>query len=179
MIGRNLARLRGSMTQQQLADEMRNLGFKWSQSTVWSIEQGTRPIRLTEALALNRVFGVGSETRLAWPEPMVEVQDRMRAVSEAARQVRESIEELQEKSFELAVVTARHEPGDLGRLYEAVEDWMSYGIPEVVDELRLEQQAERAANEVRYADLGEIPQQHPLIERHGKTWTYGERSEAS
>lgn len=60
LIGRNLTVLRGSMSQKELADRMRKLGFKWSQATVWSIEKGERPLRLTESEALGSVFGINA-----------------------------------------------------------------------------------------------------------------------
>lgn len=52
VIGRNLAKLRqkAGQTQEDLAKKMRSLyGFKWSKATVWSIEAGERPLKLTEA----------------------------------------------------------------------------------------------------------------------------------
>lgn len=57
-IGENLTGLRGSTSQQDLANEMRRRGFKWSQATVWSVEKGERPLRLAEADALADFFGV-------------------------------------------------------------------------------------------------------------------------
>ena len=57
-IGRNLVSLRGGMSQKDLADRMRTHGFKWSQATVWAIEKGERPLRLTESLALGKIFGI-------------------------------------------------------------------------------------------------------------------------
>lgn len=51
-IGRNLAKLRQQvdLTQEQVADAMRNeYGYKWSKATVWSIETGSRPLKLAEA----------------------------------------------------------------------------------------------------------------------------------
>jgi transcriptional regulator with XRE-family HTH domain len=62
LIGRNLTLLRGSMSQKELAERMRKLGFKWSQATVWSIEKGERPLRLTESEALGSVFGIHAQT---------------------------------------------------------------------------------------------------------------------
>jgi transcriptional regulator with XRE-family HTH domain len=62
LIGRNLTLLRGSMSQKELAERMRKLGFKWSQATVWSIEKGERPLRLTESEALGSVFGIHART---------------------------------------------------------------------------------------------------------------------
>lgn len=58
LIGRNVARLRGDRAQQWLADEMRKRGWRWSQATVWSVEQGTRPLRLAEAQALASIMKV-------------------------------------------------------------------------------------------------------------------------
>lgn len=48
-IGKNIARLRGDMSQAALAEHMKAKGWKWSQSTVWSVEKGDRPLRLREA----------------------------------------------------------------------------------------------------------------------------------
>jgi transcriptional regulator with XRE-family HTH domain len=61
-IGESIARLRANrrMSQADLADRMRDHGFKWSQATVWSIEKGDRPLRLTEGDALTFVLGVES-----------------------------------------------------------------------------------------------------------------------
>lgn len=52
VIGNNLRILRGNMSQEELANKMRDSGFKWSKATVWSVEQGQRPLRLTEARAV-------------------------------------------------------------------------------------------------------------------------------
>lgn len=48
-IGRTLNRLRGNHSQNRVAQAMRDRGHKWSQATVWSVEKGERPLRLTEA----------------------------------------------------------------------------------------------------------------------------------
>jgi hypothetical protein len=57
-IGQNLIRLRGGRSQQDVADEMRELGWRWSQATVWSVEKGERPLRLSEAGDLASVLHV-------------------------------------------------------------------------------------------------------------------------
>ena len=56
MIGENVFTLRGDMSQKALADAMRERGYKWSQSTVWSVEKGDRPLKLAEASDLAEVF---------------------------------------------------------------------------------------------------------------------------
>lgn len=58
-VGRTVAALRGPRSQQAVADAMQARGHKkWSQSTVWSVEKGSRPLRLTEAADLARVLDV-------------------------------------------------------------------------------------------------------------------------
>lgn len=55
-IGQNIARLRGEMSQVALAEQMKARGWKWSQSTVWSVEKGDRPLRLREAVDLAQIL---------------------------------------------------------------------------------------------------------------------------
>lgn len=57
-IGKNLVILRGDMSQADLASKMRaEKGHPWSQATVWNIEKGDRPLRLTEAKDLSELLG--------------------------------------------------------------------------------------------------------------------------
>lgn len=53
-IGAAIAHLRSAagMSQQDLSERMRDLGWKWLQPTVWSIEKGKRPLRLAESVDL-------------------------------------------------------------------------------------------------------------------------------
>lgn len=57
-IGERLQALRGPVISQAgLANAMKERGHdKWSQATVWSVEQGKRPLRLTEAAALAEIL---------------------------------------------------------------------------------------------------------------------------
>ena len=60
--GRIGARVRRSReiagrTQTEVAEEMRGVGFSWRQSTVWSVETGARPLRLSEAAELSDLVG--------------------------------------------------------------------------------------------------------------------------
>ncbi|MHA7153626.1 helix-turn-helix domain-containing protein [Arthrobacter sp. TMN-50] len=57
-IGLNVTVLRGDRTQKAIADEMGNLGVKWSQTTVWEIEQGKRSLKAREVMALAHVLKV-------------------------------------------------------------------------------------------------------------------------
>lgn len=68
IIGKNLVALRGDRTQQWIADQMRPRGFEWSQATLWAIEHGKRPLRLTEAEALADVLGIELSDLLRLPD---------------------------------------------------------------------------------------------------------------
>lgn len=57
-IGRALRTLRGGRSQQELAEEMRSRGWKWTQATVWGVESAKRPLRLAEAQDLADFFRV-------------------------------------------------------------------------------------------------------------------------
>lgn len=61
LVGQALGALRGDRAQSQIADEMRQRGWKWSQATVWSVEKGERPLRLLEAGDLADILGVQIE----------------------------------------------------------------------------------------------------------------------
>lgn len=76
-IGRNFTRMRGAMSQKDLAEAMRKRGFRWSQATVWAVEKGERPLRLTEADAASAVFGLHPQMLLA-EEDELELVERLK-----------------------------------------------------------------------------------------------------
>lgn len=59
-IGRSVTayRERRDLSQQAVADVMRDRGWKWSQATLWATERGDRPLRLAEAVDLAEILGV-------------------------------------------------------------------------------------------------------------------------
>ena len=66
-IGNAVLLLRGDRSQQSVAAAMRERGWKWSQSTVWSVETGERPLRLSEAEDLASVLGASTFDLLREP----------------------------------------------------------------------------------------------------------------
>lgn len=44
------------MSQKELADRMRDRGWKWAQATVWKVERGERPLRFLEAIAVCEIL---------------------------------------------------------------------------------------------------------------------------
>lgn len=60
-IGLNVtvARVDRHMSQGALGEAMRRAGWKWTQATVWSVESGRRPLRLSESTTLTGILGIG------------------------------------------------------------------------------------------------------------------------
>lgn len=59
-IGARLSEVRKAvhLSQSDLASAVARRGHKWSQATVWAVESGKRPLRLSEAIAIAGVTGV-------------------------------------------------------------------------------------------------------------------------
>lgn len=75
VIGQNVVTLRGETSQQALAGAMRSRGHRWSQSTVWSVEKGERPLKLDEAIELAKILACPIEK--LWREPEIVETDRV------------------------------------------------------------------------------------------------------
>lgn len=93
-IGAALAALRSAvdLSQQDIADGMREHGFRWAQPTVHSVEQGRRPLRLAEAVALARLLHVelGALVTTRHDVPLAGVRSALEAEVDAATQQRQA-----------------------------------------------------------------------------------------
>lgn len=56
-IGERVREARGTLPQRVLADQMKTRGHRWSQSTVWNIEEGERRFMLSEAVDVADLLG--------------------------------------------------------------------------------------------------------------------------
>ena len=111
-IGQTMAILRGDKTQQAVADEMRQRGWRWSQSTVWSVEKGDRALRLAEAEDLSAVLGTASVHSFLTEPVGAHIQQGVRRVSNAYRAIVESVWECLDAQDALKVHLMRaHEDG--------------------------------------------------------------------
>jgi hypothetical protein len=90
-IGQTMAILRGDKTQQAVADEMRQRGWRWSQATVWSVEKGDRPLRLAEAEDLAAVLRTVSVHSFLTEPVGAHIQQGVRRVTNAYRAIVESV----------------------------------------------------------------------------------------
>jgi transcriptional regulator with XRE-family HTH domain len=85
-IGQRLKAARGALTQKGLAEEMKTYGWRWSQTTVWSIEEGERPLRLSEAASIAEILAVTPDSLVALPDDTTYRLEalRLRAATAAA-----------------------------------------------------------------------------------------------
>ena len=57
VIGKRVEQARGKTSQTEVARQMKEMGHKWSQATVWGVESGKRSLKLAEARDLATIFG--------------------------------------------------------------------------------------------------------------------------
>ena len=109
-VDRNLAanlregREKRGLSQEELAQRMIDLGFGFSQATIWKIEQGKRPVKFSEALALQDVLQLASWVRLDQPPEYFRWADQIAAHHFRARRAYEAV-----KAAALAYLEAQHE----------------------------------------------------------------------
>ena len=101
-IGQNLARLRGSLSQKDLADLMRERGWKWSQATVWSVERGDRPLRLAEAEDLARILRQATGSVFARGEWEGRFEDAWTVANSTHNVLEVAVEQYTDAQMELA-----------------------------------------------------------------------------
>ena len=139
LVGKNLAVLRGDMPQAALAAKMRELGWKWSQATVWAVEKGDRPLRVAEAQDVLALLGYrGIDFTLLRATPLADLRVAVRRAQEAWETVVRAIVEFRDEQMQLssAYSRAREEgleltKGDLG----SVDSWLGRGVlPGAIEE---------------------------------------------
>ena len=57
-VGQTIRAARGDLSQSELAEEMRAKGHKWRQATVWAVESGIQPLRVSEAGDLAEILSI-------------------------------------------------------------------------------------------------------------------------
>lgn len=102
-IGKRLQELRRDTSQANLAAAMAERGHKWSQATVWSVETGKRPLRLTEANDVAGVLGITVQDLLAQDR----VEQALTAFMQTAKQRTELLRDLAAVSDELDEASER------------------------------------------------------------------------
>lgn len=157
LIGKNLAELRGEISQADIAKAMRERGYKWSQATVWAVERGERPLRLAEADDLRVILGrdsfQGAAEFLAPTQEMYLVA-RLTEVVSAQKQFEDAAEKYLEALDDLAMtadsVSDKEGAKEVSNIrWFAVRNWLEEHSP-VLDALSIEQK--HRLTEGRYAE---------------------------
>lgn len=141
-IGRNVVRLRGTITQKDLAERMRERGWKWSQATVWAVEKGDRPLRLAEAEDLSDILGVPSWQALSGTDVQSRFWSAFREVESLGRSLVVAIDLYLEAQSELAIVA--HEARVDGIERAQVEQLLLLAPEELARQRRLHADLEEA-----------------------------------
>lgn len=124
-IGRNLAQLRGDRTQQEIAEAMRSMGYKWSQATVWSVEKGERPLRLSEAMDVARVLDVDISDLFSTEQESV-FRSALREMGQARKRLEEAAASYENHQIILAVAAGLFPGADR---YEAkIREWLNLSV---------------------------------------------------
>jgi transcriptional regulator with XRE-family HTH domain len=102
-IGETVRALRGTRSQQAVAEAMKKRGHSWVQGTISQIERGVRPLRVAEAHDLADVLGDRVE-RLLLPRDELVVGSSIFRQLEAVQRISELTERAAELTGELRKV---------------------------------------------------------------------------
>jgi transcriptional regulator with XRE-family HTH domain len=155
LIGRNLARMRGDMSQKELAARMKERGWKWSQATVWSVEKGERPLRLAEAEDIKAVLGT------MWGLTMDDDQTTLflanKQVSRRNAELQAAIRNFYQAQMELSLAV---KSANDTRLRDAGQDWLDLTVEAVATEVRERLYLEAQIDETISSE-GQADDEHP------------------
>jgi transcriptional regulator with XRE-family HTH domain len=114
-IGSHLVRLRGDMSQRELARRLRDRGLNWTHLTVASVERGERPLRVAEAIE------VAHELR---EEPeMLFLEDQARSYIRTLSEARTALNLFYEGLDSVAATLEEMQP-----VAESAEDDVKHGV---------------------------------------------------
>jgi transcriptional regulator with XRE-family HTH domain len=157
LIGRNLARMRGDMSQKELAARMKERGWKWSQATVWAIEKGERPLRLAESEDIKAVLGT------LWSLTMEDADTQVVSCNawmyRANQQLEAAVREYLEAQMNLEV--AVKQDGVSPRIAELAAGWLESSPQDVAHEVQLQDEIASEADEKMSEAVGARRGKHP------------------
>ena len=140
----------GNISQEELAQRMADLGFGFSQATIWKIESGRRPVRASELVALADSLGVMSATSLTRkPDAarhQVQLDQANRKAHDAYGTLREAAAGYLDAQFELLVASREAQDAGLA-VTELHTSWLGTPPEEAVIQARVETDQEAARSE--------------------------------
>ena len=140
----------GGISQEELAQRMADLGFGFSQATIWKIERGQRPVRASELIALADSLGVMAATSLTrQPDAarhQVELDQANRKAQHAYQALKQAAADYLDAQVELVVMARLAQDAGLA-VTEMHTSWLDTPPEEAVIEARVEAEHEAARSE--------------------------------
>ena len=131
----------GNLSQEELAQRMADLGFGFSQATIWKIERGQRPVRASELVALADALGIMLATSLTHEPEMTQHQVRLEQANRKAHRAYQTLKDAAADYLEAQVelVVAARFAHDAGlAVTELHTSWLDTPAEEAVIEARVE-----------------------------------------
>ena len=131
------------LSQEQLAARMTERGFGFSQATIWKIEQGKRPVKISEAVALADAVGFDFWTTLLNPpgsaSHYLRLQAANRKASEAYAALKVAAAQYVQTQLEMSLTGhLARESGEISEsLIEHWTDWLTMPGERAVLEARI------------------------------------------
>jgi transcriptional regulator with XRE-family HTH domain len=139
-----------AISQEELAQRMADLGFGFSQATIWKIERGQRPVKASELIALADSLGVMTATSLTrQPDAarhQVQLDQANRKAQHAYQALKQAAASYLDAQVELAVMARLAQ--DAGLAVTGLHtSWLDTPPEEAVIEARVEADQEAARAE--------------------------------
>jgi transcriptional regulator with XRE-family HTH domain len=139
-----------AISQEELAQRMADLGFGFSQATIWKIERGQRPVKASELIALADSLGVMTVTSLTrQPDAarhQVQLDQASRKAQHAYQALKQAAASYLDAQVELAVMARLARDAGLA-VTELHTSWLDTPPEEAVIEARVEADQEAARSE--------------------------------
>lgn len=161
------------MSQTELAQLMRERGWKWTQPTVVAVESGERPLKIAEAIDIAEIINRPLHTLVMEDDLDAEVYERANLVSRAESILLDALRNYDEARFHLATTLDRIPEGKINGRHTAYgESWIDQPIQSVVARYEREIEAEAEADRIQ---LGQTPEERAQdlaawSENYGHTW---------
>src|SRR5690348_5996419 len=139
----------GNISQDELAQRMADLGFGFSQATIWKIESGQRPVRASELVALADALEIMLITRLTDKPDATRHQVQLDHANRKAHRAYETLKDAAAAYLDTQVelVVAARQAHDAGlAVTELHTSWLDTPPEEAVIQARVEadQEADRS-----------------------------------
>jgi transcriptional regulator with XRE-family HTH domain len=147
------------MSQEELAQQMADRGFPFTQATVWKVERGQRPVRAGELIALGDIFGRILVTNLTNPPDAtrhtIQLERTSRNASAAYSALKAAAAAYLDAQVQLAYAARlAHDAGHgVSELYTS---WLDTPAEEAVIEARVEYATEDERHEQLHGEVTKI-----------------------